>query len=138
MPYQSGCYALAGHCLPPLKAWMDTMRIANVGKGSKRMEHTNGTTEAPVAELDAEQLDQLWIDAVATVTTKAYEKMPETYDAIEQAYNLILQGKVHTADNGMYEVATELEKGKQFWTVGSRCECPAWADAPKGYCAHKL
>ncbi len=102
------------------------------------MEHTNGTTEAPVAELDAEQLDQLWIDAVATVTTKAYEKMPETYDAIEQAYNLILQGKVHTADNGMYEVATELEKGKQFWTVGSRCECPAWADAPKGYCAHKL
>jgi hypothetical protein len=114
------------------------MRIANGRKGSKRMESTNGTTEGQVAELDAEQLDQLWIDAVATVTTKAYERMPDTYDAIEKAYNLLLQGKVHPLDNGTYQVATELEKGKQFWIVGSRCECPDWSEAPKGYCPHKL
>jgi hypothetical protein len=114
------------------------MRIANGRKGSKMIEPSNGTTEAPAAELDEEQLDQLWIDAVATVTTKAYERMPDTYEAIEHAYNLILQGKVHTLDNGTYEVATELEKGKQFWIVGARCECPQWAETPKGYCTHKL
>jgi hypothetical protein len=93
---------------------------------------------ADVENIDAEKADELWMDAVGTVVTKAYERMPEHLETIKNAYQLIVDGKVEPSTNGGYIVASGLAKGRVSWHVNGKCDCPDWAQVPQGLCVHKL
>src|SRR5437763_5340909 len=97
---------------------------------------TQEVSTAPAQDtLDAHQL---WLDAVQSVAGKAYEKLPELKDNIALAYNLVVEGHVQHVHGHGYQVATGLAKGRKFWQVGERCDCPDAALMPQGLCAHKL
>src|SRR5207249_9487188 len=76
--------------------------------------------------------------AVQSEAGKAYEKLAELKDNIALAYNLVVEGHVQHVHGHGYQVATGLAKGRKFWQVGERCDCPDAALMPQGLCAHKL
>jgi hypothetical protein len=88
--------------------------------------------------LDDEQRDQLWMDAVNTVTTKAYESMPDDFEAVKTAYNLVFAGKVQPTGQGGFTVATDLPTGRAFWHVNGLCDCPTGGKTSGKPCPHRL
>jgi hypothetical protein len=96
-----------------------------------------GTTTEEVAQDTLDQ-HQLWLDAVQTTAAKAYERMPQLVKTIEEAYNLVVGGKLVEIRANTFQVETGLEKGRKHWIVTKRCECPKAAEDIEGYCEHML
>ncbi len=87
---------------------------------------------------DPEVADQRWMDAVGTVASRAYERLPHHQEIIKRAFTLIADGQVAPRQSGGFVVATGLKKGRKSWLVNGTCDCPDWHDTPDGICVHKM
>jgi hypothetical protein len=80
---------------------------------------------------------RLFHEAVVEVAERAKSVLPECRDRIEQAVQLLLSGEVQWLPDGTVQVR-DAEQEDAVYSVQETCPCPESAQAPRGWCAHRL
>jgi len=79
-----------------------------------------------------------WREAVAEITTKAHEKLPECNGRIERAVKIVLAGDVELLADGTAKVASQTQPQTTYLAGQGHCDCKDFAKAPQGLCKHRL
>jgi len=80
---------------------------------------------------------RLFHDAVVDIAERAKGVLPECYDRIERAVQLLFAGEVQTLLDGSVQVHDPEQDGAVY-RVQDTCPCPESAQAPRGWCTHRL
>src|SRR5215470_20156824 len=80
---------------------------------------------------------RLFHEAVLDIAERAKGVLPECHDRIERAVQLLLAGEVQTLLDGTVQVR-DPEQAGAVYHVQDTCPCPESAQAPRGWCAHRL
>jgi hypothetical protein len=94
--------------------------------------------QGPPTEQDTLEAAQRWNDAVLTVTSKAYDVMPDQKDAIRDAYKLVVEGRIEPTPDGLFKVTDGDDPDVFTCHVGQGCDCPEALQSPKVLCIHKI
>src|SRR5262245_7707921 len=76
--------------------------------------------------------------AVADVAAKATEQLPECVGRVDLAVKLVLAGDVELLTDGTSKVYSASNGISQYHIVNGHCDCRDFAQAPHGYCKHRL
>ena len=79
----------------------------------------------------------LFREAVVDIAERAKGVLPECHDRIERAVQLLLAGEVQALLDGTVQVRDPEQEGA-IYHVQDTCPCPESAQAPRGWCAHRL
>src|SRR5947209_12726215 len=79
----------------------------------------------------------LFREAVIDIAERAKGVLPECHDRIERAVQLLLSGEVQALLDGTVQVRDPEQEGA-IYHVQDTCPCPESAQAPRGWCAHRL
>jgi hypothetical protein len=79
----------------------------------------------------------LFHEAVIDIAERAKGVLPECHDRIERAVQLLLSGEVQALLDGTVQVRDPEQEGA-IYRVQDTCPCPESAQAPRGWCAHRL
>jgi hypothetical protein len=79
-----------------------------------------------------------WHAALRTVADKAKQALPQSASRIDRAMALVLDGAVALQPDGSARIASQRRGQLVTWTVDGPCDCPDGANAPEGWCKHKL
>jgi hypothetical protein len=90
----------------------------------------NGTVPAPPVR-------RTWRNAVAQVAETARATLPPCNGRIERAVALVLSGHVELLPDGSARVVSQ-SNGAMRYGVTDHCTCPDAAEAPGGWCKHRL
>jgi hypothetical protein len=80
---------------------------------------------------------RLFREAVVEVAERAKSVLPECHDRIEQAVELLLTGEVQWFGDGTVQVR-DAEQEDVVYSAEEACTCPESAQAPRGWCVHRL
>ena len=80
---------------------------------------------------------QLFCEAVVDIAERAKGVLPECHDRIERAVQLLLAGEVQALLDGTVQVRDPEQEGAMYH-VQDTCPCPESAQAPRGWCTHRL
>ncbi len=79
-----------------------------------------------------------WREAVAEITAKAHEKLPECNGRIERAVKIVLAGDVELLADGTAKVASQSNGTTAYHIVNGTCTCRDFDKAPHQFCKHRL
>src|SRR5215471_6982841 len=79
----------------------------------------------------------LFREAVVDIAERAKGVLPECHDRIERAVQLLLAGEVQALLDGTVQVRDPEQEGAMYH-VQDTCPCPESAQAPRGWCTHRL
>src|SRR5438093_3854388 len=79
-----------------------------------------------------------WREAVAEITAKAHEKLPECNGRIERAVKIVLAGDVELLADGTAKVASQSIGTTAYHVVNGHCDCRDFEQAPHHFCKHRL
>ena len=80
----------------------------------------------------------VWCEAVMTVATRAKAALPQCTARIDKAVKLALAGDVRLLEDGTALVVSQSNGNTIYQVVADRCDCPDAANAPSGFCKHRL
>ena len=78
------------------------------------------------------------VTALAEITAKAKEKLPECNGRVEAAASLVLTGDVTLLDAHTAEVGSQSDPAKVYHVEPGVCTCQDFARAPHGLCTHRV
>jgi hypothetical protein len=81
---------------------------------------------------------QLWREAVASIVTKAHEKLPDCSGRIDRAARMVLAGDVVLVPDGTAQVASQFNGTTAYHVVNGHCDCRDYEKAPHQLCKHRL
>lgn len=87
-----------------------------------------GTTPVPPA----------FREAVTTVAARARAAFPESHTRIDEAVTTVLSGGVELFADGTGRVTSQEGDTLQYHIVNGHCDCADVAQAPEGWCVHRL
>jgi hypothetical protein len=76
--------------------------------------------------------------AVAEISAKAHEKLPESRSRIDKAVALVLTGDVELLADGTAKVASQSNGCTAYHIVHGHCDCRDFERAPGQLCKHRL
>lgn len=76
--------------------------------------------------------------ALADITAKAKEKLPECNGRVEAAAALVLAGDVALVNDHTATVASQHDPAKVYQVDHGVCTCQDYPRAPHGFCKHRL
>jgi len=79
-----------------------------------------------------------WREAVAEITEKAHEKLPECAGRIDAAVKIVLAGDVTLMPDGTAKVASQSNGQTVYHVANGVCSCQDFAKAPHQFCKHRL
>lgn len=81
---------------------------------------------------------QAWREAVAEITAKARDKLPECNGRVDSAVKIVLAGDVELLADGTARVASQSDGQTIYRVVNGHCDCRDFEKAPHGFCKHRL
>lgn len=79
-----------------------------------------------------------WREAVAAISAKAHDKLPECNGRVDAAVKIVLAGDVELLVDGTARVASQSNGETVYHVVNGQCDCKDFARAPHGFCKHRL
>ena len=79
-----------------------------------------------------------WREAVAEIAEKARQTLPECNGRVEKAVTLVLAGDVELLAEGKAKVASQSNGSTSYRIVNGTCDCRDFAQAPSGWCKHRI
>ena len=79
-----------------------------------------------------------WREAVAAISAKAKETLPECNGRVDKAVAIVLNGDVELLEGGKAKVASQSNGTTVYHLVNGECTCKDFPKAPSHWCKHRI
>jgi len=81
---------------------------------------------------------KIWRDAVAEISARAKQTLPECNGRVDSAVKIVLAGDVELLPDGKAKVASQSHGTTLYHIVNGECSCKDYAKAPSNWCKHRI
>jgi hypothetical protein len=82
---------------------------------------------------------KIWRDAVAEISERAKQTLPECNGRVDSAVKIVLNGDVELLPDGKKaKVASQSNGTTKYFIVNGECECKDYPKAPSNWCKHRV
>lgn len=81
---------------------------------------------------------KIWRDAVAEISERAKQTLPQCNGRVDAATKIVLAGDVELLPDGKAKVASQSHGTTKYFIVNGECTCKDYPKAPSFWCKHRI